>query len=249
MKTHIYNLFDKKRKEKNVMNKASRIRLAKQLLYCARMVLDASCHKQVKIAKSIIAYPSTDIKHLVYRIDKSIIKYIKKFGVRRGFSDSGFVFHHMSYPKNKGVIYSNISNDEIKEIRKAVQIYENDKVKTDKFKEVEAEVKDIVLLPAWFHNKYHQYGKDHWKPMHSRVAYYKKMGEILNSKDIFDPESENYIGDLDFDDTSVHSALQCLERLSITVPKDYKKLVIDLLRKSFNEMLSEIKDYYDHHKF
>ena len=29
MKTHIYNLFDKKRKEKNVMNKASRIRLAK----------------------------------------------------------------------------------------------------------------------------------------------------------------------------------------------------------------------------
>ena len=63
------------------------------------------------------------------------------------------------------------------------------------------------------------------------------MGEILNSKDIFDPESENYIGDLDFDDTSVHSALQCLERLSITVPKDYKKLVIDILKEDFNDML------------
>ena len=44
----------------------------------------------------------------------------------------------MAYPEGKGVIYSNISDDEIKEIRKAVQIYEKDKEKTDKFKEIEA---------------------------------------------------------------------------------------------------------------
>ena len=85
--------------------------------------------------------------------------------------------------------------------------------------------------------------------MRSRAAYYKKMGEILNSEDIFNPDSENYIGDLDFDDSSVHSALQCLERLSITVPKDYKKLIIDILRKDFKDMLLKIKDYYNHHKF
>ena len=231
------------------MTHSSRIRLAKELLYCARMVLDASCQDKTRNAKIIIAYPSTDLKHLVYRIDPSIIRYIKKFGVRRGFSDSGFVFHHMSYPESKGVIYSNISNEEIKEIRKAVQIYEKDKVKTDKFKEIEAEVKDIVLIPAWFHNKYHQYGKENWKPMHTREAYYKKMGEILKSDDIFNLDSKDYIGDLKFDNSSVHSALQSLERLAITVPKDYKSLVIDLLKEDFKQMLIKIKEYYNHHIF
>ena len=85
------------------MIRASRIKLARELIYCARMVLDASCHRE---AKSIVAYPSTDIKHLVYRIDPSIIKYIKKFGVGRSFNDSGFVFHHMAYPEGKGVMKS-----------------------------------------------------------------------------------------------------------------------------------------------
>ena len=81
-----------------------------------------------RYAKIITAYPSTDIKRLVYRIDKSITEDIKRFGVSRGFANSGFVFHHMRYPENNGVIYSNISYDEIKKIREAVQIYENDKV-------------------------------------------------------------------------------------------------------------------------
>ena len=227
------------------MIRASRIKLARELIHCARMVLDASCHRE---AKSIVAYPSTDIKHLVYRIDPSIIKYIKKFGVGRSFNDSGFVFHHMTYPEGRGVIYSNISDDEIKEIRKAVQIYEKEKEKTDKFKEIEAEVKDIVLIPAWFHNKYHN-EMANWKPMHTREAYYKKMGELLKSEDIFNKESENYIDDLDFDGSSVHSALQCLERLSITVPKDYRKLVIGLLEKDFNDMLDKIREYYNKHTF
>ena len=70
-----------------------------------------------RYAKIITAYPSTDIKRLVYRIDKSIIEDIKQFGVSRGFANSGFVFHHMRYPENNGVIYSNISYDEIKKIR------------------------------------------------------------------------------------------------------------------------------------
>lgn len=229
----------------------TRIHLARELVSCARMIVTASIQeaRTDRIAKLIVAYPSEDIKKLVYRIDPSIIKYIRKFGVRRNFSDSGYVFHHMTYPENRGVIYSAISTDEIKEIRQAVQTFENTKIKTDKYKELEEEVKDIVLLPAWFHDKYHTYGKEKWKPMTTRAAYYKKMGELLRSDDIFNPESEEYIDALNFDDTSIHSALQCLTRLSTTVPKDYRKVVIGLLEEDFDEMRKKIKDYYHHHTF
>ena len=85
--------------------------------------------------------------------------------------------------------------------------------------------------------------------MSTRAAYYKKMGELLKSDDIFDPNSEEYIEALHFDDTSVHSALQCLTRLSTTVPKDYRKLIIDLLEKDFRDMKEKIRDYYNHHTF
>ena len=225
--------------------------LARELVSCARMIVTASIQeaRTDRIAKLIVAYPSEDIKNLVYRIDPSIIKYIRKFGVRRNFSDSGYVLHHMTYPENRGVIYSTISNDEIKEIRQAVQTYENTKIKTDKYKEIEEEVKDIVLLPAWFHDKYHTYGKEKWKLMTTRAAYYKKMGELLKSDDIFDPESKEYIDALNFDNTSIHSALQCLTRLSTTVPKDYRETIVDLLEEDFDEMRETIKNYYNHHTF
>ena len=85
--------------------------------------------------------------------------------------------------------------------------------------------------------------------MHTREAYYKKKGELMKSEGSFNKESEKYIGDLDFDGSSVHSALQCLERLSITVPKDYRKPVIDMLEKDFNDMLDKIREYYNKHTF
>ena len=210
---------------------------------CDKMVVGVFCHNQIKFAKSIIAYPSTDIKRLVYRIDKSITEDIKQFGVSRGFANSGFVFHHMRYPENNGVIYSNISYDEIKKIRKAVQIYENDNVKTDKFKEVEAEVKDIVLLPAWFHNWCHQH-PGQLNNLKSRKDYYNLMAACLKDKRIY----EN-INELQFNDKTVYSALKSIENLALTLDKTYKKEVITELEKLFKKLQDEVKKYLRKNSF
>ena len=51
-----------------MMTRASRIILARELLHCARMVLDASCDKE---AKMIIAKPRDRIRNLVKKYDES----------------------------------------------------------------------------------------------------------------------------------------------------------------------------------
>ena len=79
------------------MNRASRIKLAKELLYCAKMVLDAeNRYYQNRTAKTIIAdYAYDEFKNFISRYEiagtKKLIDYLG--GIEKA-SGSGYVIHH-----------------------------------------------------------------------------------------------------------------------------------------------------------
>jgi len=98
------------------MSRSSRIKLAKELLHCARMVLGESRLKEVKIeriAKKIVAnYAYDDLRKLVVSMRPQLIEDVKKYGVFC-LKHSGFVIHHLNKTTTH-FIESGRNNDDYK---------------------------------------------------------------------------------------------------------------------------------------
>ena len=107
-----------------MITRASRIKLAKELLYCAKMVLDA---ESIKSAKVVTAYASTEIKQLIYQIDNRLVSYIKKYGVQDKINNSGFVIHHFKFGNRKPIITNDIDDKTISLIKRAIKHHEKNK--------------------------------------------------------------------------------------------------------------------------
>lgn len=154
MKTHIYNLFDKKRKEKNVMNKASRIRLAKQLLYCARMVLDAEQFKDIKEieARNILAMSAHHTKLKRFIIKNFSITRPSRFG--EDISDellNKLDLHHKDGRKSGHEIDN--SNASSKDTKILHLLDGTDNSDPEYKKQLIDEINTCVALPREFHHK------------------------------------------------------------------------------------------------
>ena len=218
------------------MEKAAKVLLADKI---AMNQID-----NTRIAKYVYAWANTDMKKLILRIDSSIVKYLKKYGVSRKIHGVGFVMHHFNWDKPK-IFTEDITNEQVNKIRNAVQTQEKTQKETPFYKQLKDEVHHIVLLPEWFHKYYHDHeNTPGWNNLNSREAYYKKMLECLDKQETYDTVKE-----LQFNSSSIHSAAESIEILALTVHKGNKKYIIGLLEKAYYRLKKLIKDYCKTHSY
>lgn len=211
-------------------------RIAKELIEIA---------KDIRIGKIIKAWATTDLKKLILRVDQSITRYLKKYDVKCKIHDVGFVVHHFNWGNNKKIITTNVTENQIKELRKAIQLKEQTGEENQLYKDFKKEISHIVLLPTWFHNYYHcNEGKPGWENLNTREAYYKKMAQCL-----YNEESYDLIKDLRFNPSTIYSAAKSIEILALTAHKENKKKVMSYLEKAYYELKNLIIEYFKTHKY
>jgi len=197
-----------------------------------------------KVAKTLVAYDNQDLKRAILRTDTTIIDDLKQFGVSRKIHGTGYVLHHTDLCNTK---YLSKGSDDSKKytVRYLADVLDGKVQNDDLLGELQGEIKNIVLLPEWFHNYYETHKSDeNMRGLHTRKDYYKAMAKILSNIEQYD-----FIKGFDFKSTSIHSAVKCIETLALTFPKDKKKNVISLLQEAFNELKKEIKSYFIKHTF
>ena len=201
--------------------------------------------EDIRIGKIIKAWETTDLKKLILRVDKSIVRYLKKYGVSRKIHNVGFVIHHFNWGNNKRLITENVTYNQIKELREAIQLKEQTGEENQLYKDFKKEISHIVLLPTWFHNYYHNNeGKPEWTNLNTREDYYKKMVQCLN-----DEKTYEVIKELKFNSSTIHSAAESIEILALTAHKENKKKVIRYLEQVYYELKDAIQEYFKTHKY
>lgn len=201
--------------------------------------------EDIRIGKMIKAWATTDLKILILRVDKSIVRYLKKYGVSRKIHGVGFVIHHFNWGNKPRLITKDVTDNQIKELRKAIQLKEQTGEENQLYKDFKKEISHIVLLPAWFHNYYHDNeGKSGWTNLNTREAYYKKMAQCLN-----DEETYEVIKELKFNSSTIHSAAESIEILALTAHKENKKFVMSYLEQAYIKLKEAIQEYFKTHKY
>ena len=196
-------------------------------------------NKFERVAKVLVAYDSQDLKRAILKTDRTIIDDLKQFGISRKIHGTGYVLHHMGLCETKYL--SKDSEDSKKYSMRYITDVLNGKVKNDDLlNALQREIENIVLLPEWFHNYYETHKSDDiMKNLYTRKDYYKAMAKILSNI-----EQYKFIKGFDFKSTTIHSAVKCIETLALTFPKDKKKTVVELLHGAFEELKTEIENYF-----
>ena len=71
-----------------------------------------------------------------------------------------------------------------------------------------------------------------------RLEYYNLMASILKNEKIY-----KNISELQFNDSTIYSALKSIQNLATTADKDYKEKIIDDLKILFEKLQKNIKIY------
>ena len=167
-----------------------------------------------KVAKVLVAWGNQDLAKAILKIDPDIIKELKRFGVEQ-INGSGYVIHHFENAPTTYLSKSRNPDYNQSELAKTL----NDKNYNPALREemIEEIKKYTVLLPVWFHNWCTKH-KQQIKNYTSRIEYYNLMATILKNEIIY-----KNISELQFNDSTIYSALKSIQNLATTADKDYKK--------------------------
>ena len=200
-----------------------------------------------KVAKVLVAWGNQDLAKAILKIDPDIIKELKRFGVEQ-INGSGYVIHHFENAPTTYLSKSRNPDYNQSELAKTL----NDKNYNPALREemIEEIKKYTVLLPAWFHNWCTKH-KQQIKNYTSRIEYYNLMAAILKNEKIC-----KNISELQFNDSTIYSALKSIQNLATTADKDYKEKIIDDLKILFEKLQKNVKIYlrsfyfgpYSHYK-
>lgn len=239
------------------MTNSSRIKLAKELLYCARMVLDASCHKE---AQKIVASNSyyNKIKEYIIEQKPYLLEAIKRYGVD-SLKGNKYVLHH--FGNTSHFISTNKSNNWYKRI---LQVLNNQKLikyveknysnipliinerninklnNSELLKALQDEMEHIVFIPEWYHNLIHSHGgKDN---SDSPEQIFRNMELLLTDSNFYESTDK-----LKFDDSNINTAIKSIENLASVSNSNNKSQIIELLRELYVKMKLKIIDDLSHH--
>ena len=251
------------------MTVASRIILAKELFRCARMVLDASCHKEAKEIKagdnaSIIR---NAVEHYLPEIKEeakkhiSLVKYV--YHHLKGNSTKKFIGTGAPNLENKELVLDakhalmlNSSNDMDKRmVMNYIKKNQNRKRNPRKYvteeylqkinNEIKDEVDGCVILPKRFHD---------W--LHKQTDKGEGMYEIKSTKEILDLSSRNACYQLlhrytkdekelseliknDFVDSDLQSAIVSLNDI-ISLSSIDEQIIIRKLHRIYNTIKKQL---------
>jgi len=238
------------------MSRSSRIKLAKELLHCARMVLGESRLKEVKIeriAKKIVAnYAYDDLRKLVVSMRPQLIEDVKKYGVFC-LKHSGFVIHHLNKTTTH-FIESGRNNDDYKRminvlkdsnlaISSSAGLQRNTQSDDiSKFSDaqlryfLELEMNNIILLPAWYHNYLHDIGKQ----FRTKEKCYEFMITIVKRVIRNRKNNKTRVKALEFNGNSIKTAIDSIQNLATVVNNQNKMDIINGLADVFQKIQKKI---------
>jgi len=239
------------------MTNSSRIMLAKELLHCARMVLDAPCLMEVNSLNIKYASNSAKVRDIVLKFDESHLEEdAEKWKARA----SANVIHHMRGEK-KYIGVDTITGIKLDEIRCALGLtssnkqtiteakkelqsgkYDNTQIKEieEISKSIRQEISNCVLISSEFHNwlsgridyteKTLTYRRTY--DLKTREDYYKLYHKFLADKTCIKKVTK-----CSFSDNSLIDAISSICRL--------KGCINDDLNINSDELINELNQLFD----
>lgn len=163
--------------------------------------------------------------------DQELQKYLKYFGVTN-VSGSGYEIHHIDK-----------SGDHLIEEGHCKLYYDIIRSKLEQGQyEIEKEVRNIVIIPAWFHKRCENSKPQHSISLTDRKSYYVELKKCLlkfqdNRTQKQKRRKKKYqtpIKSLRFNDSDIHSAVKSLEKIALTVTDENKDKMIKKLQECYN---------------
>ena len=171
------------------------------------------------------------LRQYILNNDPELQKYLKYFGVTN-VSGSGYEIHHID--KN---------GDHLIEEGHCKLYYDIIRIKLEQGQqEIEKEVRNIVIIPSWFHKRCENNRTTHSTLLTDRKSYYVELKKCLlkfqdNRTQKQKRRKKKYqtpIKSLRFNDSDIHSAVKSLEKIALTVTDENKEDMIRNLQECYN---------------
>ena len=171
------------------------------------------------------------LRQTILNHDSELQKYLSYFGVTN-VSGSGYEIHHID--KN---------GDHLIEQGHCKLYYDIIRTKLEQGDyEIEKEVRNIVIIPSWFHKRCENNRTTHSTPLIDRKSYYVELKNCLlkfqdNRTQKQKKRKKKYqtpIKSLRFNNSDIHSAVKSLEKIALTVTDENKEDMIRNLQKCYN---------------
>ena len=190
-----------------------------------------SIDRLVKKPEKYSGWAYSKLRQEILEYDNELKQYLHYFGVKN-VTGSGYEIHHIDK-----------SNKHLIEEGHCKLYYDIIRMKLEQGEQsIKDEIKNIVIIPSWFHKRCENNKTIHSIALLDRKSYYIELRNCLlklqdNRTKKQKKTKKEYkvpIKSLQFDNSDIHSAVKILEKLALIVTEENKEQIIKELYKCYN---------------